>query len=320
MASHPVVLRPSRRTFECRKASFTNGLPVHSSCLRIALTVLSILMILLLAGCERISANRDLNELTATNDSPNEVQPSTHPLEPAMVMAEDSYRLLCEDVADYSCVVVSRERVDGEMQPAEAMQAKVMHEQNGNDRSHSVYLKFARPKSIRGREVLFVDGVHNNQMLVRNGGSLLPFVTAYYTPDSPLAMAGKRYPITEFGIKRLVERMIEVGRREMAFDECNVSITKNVLLEDHHCTLVEIEHPVRRDHFLYHLVRVHVDDELNLPFRFESFDWPESEAGEPVLLEEYTYYNTRLNTGLSSEDFDRANPEYEFGPAPTDDD
>ena len=55
-----------------------------------------------------------------------------------------------------------------------------------------------------------------------------------------------------------------------------------------------------------------MDDELDLPIRHAAYDWPDEEGGKPVLLEEYTYVNLRLNADLTDWDFDHRNEEYQF--------
>ncbi len=52
--------------------------------------------------------------------------------------------------------------------------------------------------------------------------------------------------------------------------------------------------------------------ELNVPIRYESYDWPTEKGGEPILVEEYTYLNLKLNNGLTDLDFDVNNPKYQF--------
>ena len=49
------------------------------------------------------------------------------------------------------------------------------------------------------------------------------------------------------------------------------------------------------------------DDELQIPIRYESYDWPQKEGGQPVLLEEYTYTDLKVNVGLTDKDFDPDN-------------
>jgi Protein of unknown function (DUF1571) len=60
------------------------------------------------------------------------------------------------------------------------------------------------------------------------------------------------------------------------------------------------------------VARIFVDDELNVPIRYESYDWPEQAGGQPELIEEYTYLNLKLNNGFTDADFDIRNPNYGF--------
>ena len=50
---------------------------------------------------------------------------------------------------------------------------------------------------------------------------------------------------------------------------------------------------------------------MNIPIRFEAYDWPGA-AGQPQLIEEYTYVNLKLNNGFTDADFDIRNPNYGF--------
>jgi len=55
-----------------------------------------------------------------------------------------------------------------------------------------------------------------------------------------------------------------------------------------------------------------VDKALNLPIRYESYDWPRKEGETPKLIEAYTYLNLQLNVGLTDADFDYTNPTYNY--------
>jgi hypothetical protein len=125
-------------------------------------------------------------------------------------------------------------------------------------------------------------------------------------------MRGNRYPITEFGIQRLVERMLLLGEQELKHQECEVQVDESHLVAERVCRRIEVRHPVRRPHFAYHLARIYVDEELQLPIRFEAYDWPTDESNEPLLIEDYTYSDLRVNVGLSDRDFAAEHPDYLF--------
>ena len=78
------------------------------------------------------------------------------------------------------------------------------------------------------------------------------------------------------------------------------------------CTLLEVVHPVQRPHFDFHIARIYIDDELRIPIRFASWEWPAVAGGSPQLLEEFTYLNIKLNVGLTDLDFDSGNPNYAY--------
>jgi hypothetical protein len=151
-------------------------------------------------------------------------------------------------------------------------------------------------------------------MLVRNGGNHFAFLTVSLNPKSRLAMTGNLYPITEFGIKRLIERMIEIGTKELAYNECEVTVRENVTFAnyDRPCTCIEVTHPIERDYFTYHITKVFVDEKLRLPIRHEAYDWPVPGSDTAILKEEYTYLDLKLNVGLTAKDFEADNPDYGF--------
>ena len=130
-------------------------------------------------------------------------------------------------------------------------------------------------------------------------------------------MAGHKYPITEMGILNLLDKLLEVGQKDSKFDECTVTYTEGVkLFKDtpsmRECTMIEVNHPVPRAHFMFHIARIFVDNELNLPIRYESYEWPRKEGEPTKLIEAYVYRDLKINVGLTDADFDHTNPTYAF--------
>jgi len=238
-----------------------------------------------------------------------------HPLQPAVDIARQCQRSMRESIYDYTCTIVRRERIDGKLGQPETIFAKVYHHKATPERDNepvSIYMRFESPEEVAGREVLFCNIDEDAKVLVRKGGTRLPFLTLSLDPLSRFAMRGNRHPITEFGLRRLAERMAEQGEAEIRNDGCELAINDQAELEGRACKLFEVTHPVERAHFKFHKIRIFIDTALNLPVRFESYGWPKHEGDEPPLDEEYTYNNIRLNVGLCDRDFDRNNPEYAF--------
>ncbi|MHC4406542.1 MAG: DUF1571 domain-containing protein [Planctomycetota bacterium] len=238
-----------------------------------------------------------------------------HPLMPIVRLARDRLQAMNTAVGDYTCTLVKRERIDGLLLDYEYLFVKVRHRQVRNDRvvvPFSVYLRFLGPADLKGREVVYVEGKNKGQLIARRGGPRFDYVMTAIDPQGDLAMSRSHYPITEMGIKNLIERLLEVAEEDMQHGECEVNEFPDSKINGRSCRLVTVEHPVRRDHFRYHRARIFIDDQLQLPIRYEAYDWPKEEGGKPVLLEQYTFLDLKFNVGLTDWDFDHRNPQYEF--------
>lgn len=239
-----------------------------------------------------------------------------HPLDAALDIAHNGLKHIQTEIPDYTCTFVKRERLKNKLGDYEYMFAKVRNRQMEGEKvkvPFAIYLYFLKPDSVKGREVIYVDGENNGKMVAHEGGlkgSFLP--TVWIKPDSTLAMTGNRYPITEAGIETLVLRLIEKGERDRKRDECQVEFRKNAKINGRVCTLLKVIHPVEREYFDFHKVEIFIDDEYQIPVRYAAFTWPNSMGGDPQLLEEYTYLNMKLNVGLKAIDFDHTNPDYAF--------
>ncbi|MEE8451375.1 MAG: DUF1571 domain-containing protein, partial [Thermoguttaceae bacterium] len=115
------------------------------------------------------------------------------------------------------------------------------------------------------------------------------------------------------GIKSLIKRLYEVGREDIRYGECDVQYFEDVAVNGRSCTVIQVTHPVRRTNFRYHVARIFLDDELQVPIRYAAYDWPTGGDNRPALVEEYTYIDLKLNIGLTDWDFDTRNEAYGFG-------
>ena len=231
-----------------------------------------------------------------------------HPLEPALELAQRGLAQLRANVKDYSCTMVKRERVDGKLGEHQYIFAKIRHE------PFSVYLYFLAPEDVKGQEVIYVTGHNDGNMLAHAGSGVRAMVgTVSLKPDGALAMQGNRYAVTEIGVENLAKRLVEVAQHDKQFGECEFNFYPNAKVNGRVCTCVQVVHPVPRRNFRFHLARVFIDDELLIPVRYEAYDWPQEEGGQPVLMEEYTYMNVKINNGFTDADFDPKNAAYKFG-------
>jgi len=232
--------------------------------------------------------------------------PNEHPLVPAIRWAHEGRENL-EKIQDYSATVVKRERIGDKLSDFEYLFVKIRKE------PFSVYIYFLGPAPVKGREVIYVKGHNDGKMWAHSTGLQEKLLgTLSLLPTGPVAMYNQRYPLTQIGLANLVDRLIEIGERDMKYGECDVQFFQGAKINQRSATCIQVVHPVPRRNFLFHMARIFVDDELNIPVRYEAHSWPEKPGGAPVLLEEYTYLDVKLNNGFTDADFDIRNPDYKF--------
>ena len=257
-----------------------------------------------------------LEKVGAAGIATGVVEEAPHPLDQAIAMARSAHQAIDQSIRDYTCTLVKRERIGGTLLDHEYMYAKIRQRQEADGKTvvpFSVYLKFLKPASVKGREVIYVEGQNGGNLIAKEAGITGRLVGRVdLPPGGMLAMRNNRYPITEVGIETLVRRLIEKGERDRAHGECDVQFFRGAKIKDRTCTCLEVIHPTPRAHFDFYKARVFIDDELNVPIRYEAYTWPRNVGGEPELTEEYTYLNMKFNVGLTDSDFSPDNPRYGF--------
>lgn len=210
-------------------------------------------------------------------------------------------------IADYSCTLVKRERIDGRLSASERLAIKLRHD------PFSVYIHYLAPSSVRGQEAIYVHGHNDNRLLAHPNGFKGRLVGTFrLDPAGKLAMQGNRYPVTDLGLKRMVESWLKEARHDVQFVRCTARIAREAKIEGRPCTCIELRRLARHDHVPYELTRLFIDRQSQLPIRYEAYEWPEQHGEEPVLAEEYTYLDVEPNCRFADRDFDVANPDYQF--------
>lgn len=209
-------------------------------------------------------------------------------------------------VEDYTCTFYKRERVDGKLYTPHVMTMKA------RTKPESLYFKFLQPN--RGREAIFIQGRNNNKIVAHDVGlGRVVAGTMHLDPKGGMAMEENRHPVTEAGLGSMIDLVKERWDSELHPGESVLLFHPMAKVGDRHCLMVESIHPKRSPDFLFHKVKLYVDKELGLPIRFEAYDWPKHTGVEPELIEEYTYMNMKINTGLKEIDFDPSNRLYSYG-------
>ncbi len=238
-----------------------------------------------------------------------------HPVEPALQRANEALAYIRQNIRDFSAIVTKLERQpDGSLRE-ESMFLKIRHRQvDTQDKlvtPFSVYLKYLKPKNLAGREVIWVEGANDGNLIAHEPG-LFNLIRFHLPPKGPIAMINQRYPIWEIGLENLIQQLLNRGEGERQHEECDVQFISGAKVDEISCTLIQIKHAEQKPEYKFHLARIFIDEQRNIPLRHSSCMWPAAPGEAPPIDEEYTYQDVKLNIGLTDTDFDPDNPEYNY--------
>lgn len=245
----------------------------------------------------RIAVSRPQNSFDLTQ------QGGEHPLMPALRVAQNSLQTIDSRIRDYNAIMMKQERINGELADKEVAYIKVRHQ------PFSVYMYFLGEN--KGRECLYnsmPDG-SVGKLIARDCGFKKRLGKFTLDPMGPLAMKGQKYPIMKLGIRELTKELVTVASNDVKFQECEVTHGQGTM-EGRSVTWLQVVHPTPRENFRFFKAQVFIDNELQVPVRYNAYTWPESPGAEPPLEESYTYLKLNINNGYTDADFDKDNPEY----------
>lgn len=207
----------------------------------------------------------------------------------------------------YSAEVTLLERVDGELADPHVVNLICRHD------PFSTYLKWTQGPV--GRELLYVAGRNKDKVVVHPEGFRGRFVSRIsLDQDSPLIMSERRYPISEFGLLKLNERLLGILQKYVAAGidvDCSQRSPDEATRPGSEFT-IELSRRVEDD--IYRRVIVVVDEEFSIAVALTGYTWParpaESEAD--TLIESYAYRSIDFGCPVTDATFDVSNPEYHF--------
>ena len=201
-------------------------------------------------------------------------------------------------VKDYSCTLMSRERVRGDLLDVNVIQMKV------KTQPFSIHMRWLDPKKSAGQEVAFVVGKHNNKMRVKSnvlGGKVIGFMSI--DPQDPRVTDHSRHTILEAGIGNMIESTHRMWTSERTLGKA-LSKSTDYLCNQKECHRVELTRTERNPASYCFRTVVYLEKQSKLPIRLENYDWPrQGGPAEGDLLEMFSYVNLQFNTGLKDEDF-----------------
>jgi len=228
-----------------------------------------------------------------------------HPLTRVLKFAHEERAYLRRAVRDFTCRVVKRERIDGELQDHHYIDLCVREECHAGGQVTqplSVLLEFLGPAEVEGRRALYVAGRNDDRLLVRKGGRRFGYVVIDIDPFGPSVKRESLVPITEIGFSHLLDRTIRTLEQDVAADPAGdntiVEHITSATIDGRPCQMLRITHPLRRDGLKFLSASMAIDSELHVPVRFDVYDWPATPGEQPPLMAEFTYTNVTLNANL----------------------
>ena len=240
-------------------------------------------------------------EVTKTAKSNNSSTGDTPKVGAAIKFGKDVQETL-KKVKDYEATFTKKEVVGKKLVESE-MYVKF------REQPFSVYIKCLNPHA--GREVIYVAGKNKDKLLAHGAGIAAIVGTLKLKTDSKDAMEDNRYPITMFGISKLVATLVQQWEADEKHDDCVVKFFPNAKLDKIDCKVVETSYPKQVPHAKFHMTRMYIAKDSGLPVRVEQFGFPAAGA-QPPIIEEYTYSNIKTNLGFGDLDFDTSNQAYGF--------
>lgn len=226
----------------------------------------------------------------------------SHPLGPALKLATQSLQAL-DLVEDYRATFIKSELV-GRSMVHTRMELKV------REKPFSVYLKFIKPHS--GREVVFVQGQNNDYLQVHDVGFASLVGTLSLDPTGNMAMEDNRYPVTNIGMRTLLNKLVETWLAEKQMEGMTVNLFPNAHIGELACQMVEVAHQKHHPGARFQMTRLYLDSEHHWPIRLQAYNFPGKREKEAPLAEDYMYADVKVNNGFADIDFSTKNPKYRF--------
>ena len=175
--------------------------------------------------------------------------PEVHSLHELLAVTAQREKEIRKTVHGYTCLIVKRERINGVLQRPRFIRAKVraggLHD--GQKQPLSVHLTFRGPAEVAGRQIIYVDGKNDGQMIVKRGGKRFHNVTVKVDPESDLVKTETLMDIKHLGFDGMISEIMSQVRQDIAADpdgtNTQLKIAHSARINDRKCTAIVVTHP-----------------------------------------------------------------------------
>jgi hypothetical protein len=194
-------------------------------------------------------------------------------------------------VRDYTTTFSKKEIVENRPQDEETILFKFQ-------KPFKVFMRWVAGPS-KGAEALYVEGQHDNKVIVRRDG-LLGFLSFKFDPLDQKLMHENLHPITDMGFGMLIKLLRKNIQTAMSHSEIEIVRIGEEPFKGRAATVVEAKFkPAEGREYCASRLVCHIDKELMLPAGASFYD------EKNVLFGQYSFTNTKLNVGLTEKDFSK---------------
>ncbi len=163
-----------------------------------------------------------------------------HPLDRALSLAREALAKFDATVDD-TRTIIKRERIAGSLSGEARMEFKIRTRKwkVTTCKALASLFEIHRSLALARREVIWTENAHEGKLVAHEGG-LKNLVRVSLAPTDNLAMMGNKYPITEIGLGKLVEKLIEKGERDKKVGPCEVKIEDGFEVAGRRCQKIEV--------------------------------------------------------------------------------
>jgi len=212
-------------------------------------------------------------------------------------------RQKCEEtIIDFTATFHKQERINGKLRKEEIAEMKWRRD------PFSVYMKFT--KGDKGKEALYVEGVHGNEIRAHTGG-FLKFIKIWTKPTSKRARKNNLRPITGAGMANMLHAAVPVFEEAKKKGDLKIEYIgiveyivgrrayqiKRILPKKIDPKTGKLLYPCK-EFVLY------IDTVELVPVGADSYHW------DGQVISKYRYKNFKINIGLTDKDFDWKNKAY----------
>jgi len=202
-------------------------------------------------------------------------------------------------VTSYTCQFHKHERIGDKIRKPETTFMKF------REKLFSVYMKWIA-KPSKGQEVIYVQGQHNNKVVVHPSGLLgFLFRKVSLNPEGKIANRHSRRPITCAGLGNMLRVVIPQCEQAKANGDLVLEYLGVREEAGRPAYVIKRVLPKKHDYRSY-LLFIFIDQQFLIPVRTEAYLW------DGTLLSDYRYTDLEINANLMDEDFDPDNAAYSY--------